>query len=71
MFCAQSGKKSAIDLLSTTNLINYFGKANDLDAVDITPILLEKGIVSSVHSLCGITLVCEVMVSDGCCWVRQ
>ena len=34
---------SALDLLSASNLVNYFGKAEQVDSIDITPILLRKG----------------------------
>jgi double-strand break repair protein MRE11 len=33
----------AIDLLSVSNLFNYFGKADRVDDIEITPILLRKG----------------------------
>lgn len=34
---------SCLDLLSTTGLVNYFGKWSDLTNVDISPLLLRKG----------------------------
>ncbi|KAJ8940678.1 hypothetical protein NQ318_017728 [Aromia moschata] len=34
---------SAMDLLSTTGLVNYFGRWNSHDKVEIEPILLKKG----------------------------
>jgi double-strand break repair protein MRE11 len=34
---------SAMDLLSVSNCVNYFGKAEQVDNIDITPILLRKG----------------------------
>ncbi|KAJ1915005.1 meiotic recombination [Tieghemiomyces parasiticus] len=37
------GNLSAIDLLSVTGLINYFGKAPRVDQVDLVPLLLQKG----------------------------
>lgn len=39
-----TGKKhiSAMDLLSTSGLVNYFGRWNSFDKVHITPILLQK-----------------------------
>lgn len=37
------GRLSALDLLSTNGLVNYFGKWTDLTKVNITPILLRKG----------------------------
>eukprot|EP01041_Mallomonas_annulata_P006822 gene6822-13821_t len=33
---------AAMDLLSVTNLVNYFGKADQVDDIEITPILLRK-----------------------------
>ncbi|XP_028144548.1 double-strand break repair protein MRE11 [Diabrotica virgifera virgifera] len=40
-----TGKKhiSALDIISTSGLVNYFGRWENLDKVDITPILLQKG----------------------------
>lgn len=34
---------SSLDLLSTTGLVNYFGKCTDLNEINIKPILLRKG----------------------------
>lgn len=34
---------AALDLLSITNLINYFGKTDKVDDIEITPVLLRKG----------------------------
>jgi len=34
---------SAMDLLSVTNLVNYFGKASATDNVEVSPLLLRKG----------------------------
>jgi double-strand break repair protein MRE11 len=34
---------AALDLLSATNLVNYFGKSNSVDEIDVHPILLKKG----------------------------
>ena len=33
---------AAMDVLSVSNLVNYFGKAENLEDITITPILLEK-----------------------------
>jgi double-strand break repair protein MRE11 len=33
---------SALDILSVSNLINYFGKSDQVDDIEITPILLQK-----------------------------
>lgn len=40
-----SGQKqlSSLDILSTSGLVNYFGKWTDLTEVKISPILLRKG----------------------------
>ena len=38
------GRLSAMDLLSSTGLINYFGKWRDLSEVEISPIVLQKNI---------------------------
>ncbi|KAI9919221.1 hypothetical protein PsorP6_012140 [Peronosclerospora sorghi] len=34
---------AALDLLSAANLINYFGKSEKVDAVEVLPVLLTKG----------------------------
>ncbi|KAF0720693.1 Aste57867_118 [Aphanomyces stellatus] len=34
---------AALDLLSAANLINYFGKSDRVDEIEVFPILLEKG----------------------------
>ena len=34
---------SAVDLLSVTNLVNYFGRQDEVDNVRISPVLLQKG----------------------------
>ncbi|KAH8249174.1 hypothetical protein KR032_006977 [Drosophila birchii] len=37
------GRLSSLDLLSTTGLVNYFGRWTDLCQVEISPILMRKG----------------------------
>lgn len=39
----QAGKYSPMDLLSVSNMINYFGKTASFETVDLWPILLRKG----------------------------
>jgi double-strand break repair protein MRE11 len=34
---------AALDLLSVTSLVNYFGRQNAVDKVEVSPILLQKG----------------------------
>lgn len=34
---------SALDIIASSGLINYFGKYDDLEKVEISPILLKKG----------------------------
>ncbi len=34
---------AAIDVLSMANLINYFGKCERVDDVDVAPVLIKKG----------------------------
>lgn len=34
---------SAVDLLSMSNLVNYFGRQDEVDNVNVSPILLQKG----------------------------
>eukprot|EP01083_Nonionella_stella_P073035 197195_1 len=38
------GHYAAMDLMSVSNLVNYFGKATDLDNIQIYPVLFKKGI---------------------------
>ncbi|XP_016979179.2 double-strand break repair protein MRE11 isoform X1 [Drosophila rhopaloa] len=37
------GRLSSLDLLSTSGLVNYFGRWTDLSQVEISPILMRKG----------------------------
>ena len=39
----QSGNLSAVDILGVANLINYFGKAVNIEAIEVSPLLLQKG----------------------------
>lgn len=39
---AGTGRLSSMDILSSTGLLNYFGKWRDLSAVEIDPIILKK-----------------------------
>lgn len=34
---------AALDLLAVTNLVNYFGKADQVDDIEIVPVLIRKG----------------------------
>lgn len=34
---------AALDLLAVSNLINYYGKADNLDGIEVTPVLIKKG----------------------------
>jgi double-strand break repair protein MRE11 len=34
---------AALDLLAVSNLVNYFGRQDEVDKVEVSPILLEKG----------------------------
>eukprot|EP00057_Strongylocentrotus_purpuratus_P032570 XP_788079.4 PREDICTED: double-strand break repair protein MRE11A-like [Strongylocentrotus purpuratus] len=38
------GTLSALDMLSACGLVNYFGKSTSLESVEISPILIQKGI---------------------------
>eukprot|EP00967_Tisochrysis_lutea_P075304 scaffold101451_cov24-Tisochrysis_lutea.AAC.2 len=40
---AGDGGLAALDVVSTANLVNYFGRAHDVSAVTLHPILIEKG----------------------------
>ncbi|KAF2076751.1 hypothetical protein CYY_001940 [Polysphondylium violaceum] len=37
------GGLAALDLLSVSNLVNYFGKIDDIDDINVYPLLLSKG----------------------------
>lgn len=37
------GNLCALDVLSSTGLINYFGKCDSLDQVEVSPLLMRKG----------------------------
>jgi double-strand break repair protein MRE11 len=37
------GRLAALDLLSVSNLVNYFGKSDNIDDVTVYPILMKKG----------------------------
>jgi len=39
----QEGNLCALNLLSVNNLVNYFGKPEDIEDISISPILLRKG----------------------------
>jgi double-strand break repair protein MRE11 len=42
--CGQNSESlAALDLLAVSNLLNYFGKAEQVDDVEINPILIRKG----------------------------
>lgn len=37
------GNLSAMDILHVSNLVNYFGKVNDIEKMELSPLLLQKG----------------------------
>ena len=39
----QTGNLSAMDILSVANLVNYFGKASNIESIEVSPLLLQKG----------------------------
>jgi len=39
----KDGNLCALDILSASGLINYFGKSSQVDNIEISPILLKKG----------------------------
>lgn len=49
------GRLSALDLLSTNGLINYFGRWTDLTQITVSPILLRKG--STQFALYGLSYI--------------
>ncbi|TMW68208.1 hypothetical protein Poli38472_007880 [Pythium oligandrum] len=40
---AQATSLAALDLLSAANLVNYFGKSEKVDAIEVFPVLMVKG----------------------------
>jgi DNA repair exonuclease SbcCD nuclease subunit len=40
---AGDGGLAALDLLSTANLINYFGRADNFEKITLSPVLIQKG----------------------------
>ena len=45
MFCyfLQKGNLSAVDILNVANLVNYFGKSEDVEQIEVSPVLIQKG----------------------------
>lgn len=39
----QDGNLSAMDILDVSNLINYFGKVENIEKIELSPVLLQKG----------------------------
>lgn len=37
------GNLCALDMLSSSGLVNYFGKCDSLDKVEVSPLLMKKG----------------------------
>ncbi|XP_017057306.1 double-strand break repair protein MRE11 [Drosophila ficusphila] len=67
------GRLSSLDLLSTSGLINYFGRWTDLSQVEISPILIRKGEsqlalygLSHIHDGRLARLIREVKVKFNC-----
>ena len=42
-YIVQEGNLCALNLLSVANLVNYFGKPEDIEDISMSPILLRKG----------------------------
>ena len=40
---SQLGNLCALDILSVSGLVNYFGKSNSLERIDVNPLLIQKG----------------------------
>lgn len=34
---------AALDLLAVTNLVNYFGRQDEIDKIEVSPVLMQKG----------------------------
>lgn len=43
LYDIKDGGLCALDLLSVAGFVNYFGKAPNVDEIEINPILLRKG----------------------------
>ena len=39
----QDGNLSAVDILSVANLVSYFGKAANIESIEVSPLLMQKG----------------------------
>ena len=39
----QDGNLSAMDILHVSNFINYFGKIENIEEIELSPLLLQKG----------------------------
>lgn len=48
-------RMSSLDILSTTGLINYFGRWTDLTKIELSPIMLQKG--TSKLSIYGLSYI--------------
>ena len=52
----QEGNLSAVDILSVANLVNYFGKAVNIESIEVSPLLLQvhrrdqPSLIPSPHS---------------------
>lgn len=48
----KDGRYSALDILSVSNLINYFGKSENIDDISVYPLLFQKGMTKvSIYGL--------------------
>ena len=51
---------AALDLLAASNLVNYFGRQDQVDKVEVAPVLFQKG--SSHVALYGMGSLCDERV---------
>ena len=44
----QEGNLSAVDILSVASLVNYFGKATNIESIEVSPLLLQVTVPASL-----------------------
>lgn len=78
---AGKGNFSCMDLLHATGLVNYFGKCLSLDAVELSPLLMQKGATrlalyglgalrdERLHRYVGLLLFLAVLEMNTLCFI--
>ena len=59
-------KLSANDILSSAKLVNYFGRQDDLDNINVGPICLQKGTTKLVFEVENLAVHCPFQQSHFC-----